>query len=84
MIHGANVRIKAVTGDDAITMAEGRVDEKTMHTLRHAYEQASQPLVDFTQSQDALAAQVEHVRVILLLGSQHMRFDILPDQFDVF
>jgi hypothetical protein len=50
---GAKIKVRAVTGDDAISMAEGRVDETVIEELRHAYRVSSEPLIDFTQDPDA-------------------------------
>ena len=65
---GANIKVRAVTGDDAITMAEGRVDDETLQRLQRAYTNATGPLIDFTASPEAQAAQVEHVS-----GCKHCR-----------
>ncbi len=65
---GANVKVRAVTGDDAISMGEGRLGDATMRVLRSAYQESAEELIDFTVNPDALAAQVEHVS-----GCKHCR-----------
>ena len=65
---GANVKVRAVTGDDALSMGEGRLDESAMGALKTAYQESSEPLLDFTASPDALVAQADHVS-----GCKHCR-----------
>jgi hypothetical protein len=58
---GANVKVTAVTGDDAISMAVGRVGAETLEMLQRAYEASAGPVLNYTTSADAQAAQAEHV-----------------------
>eukprot|EP00961_Rhodomonas_salina_P289862 3916653-Rhodomonas_salina.3 len=54
----ASVKVKVVTGDDAMSMARGRIDEHAMSALLQAYQAAaSTPFVDFQTNPGALAAQ---------------------------
>jgi hypothetical protein len=48
--------------------AEGRVGAETMTMLRRSYAASAGPVLDFTASADAQAAQVEHVA-----GCKHCR-----------
>eukprot|EP00933_Yihiella_yeosuensis_P017048 TRINITY_DN14350_c1_g5_i1.p1 TRINITY_DN14350_c1_g5~~TRINITY_DN14350_c1_g5_i1.p1 ORF type:complete len:817 (-),score=160.47 TRINITY_DN14350_c1_g5_i1:271-2376(-) len=61
--HGANPRVIVVSGGlTAVTIGQGRLDEKTHAMLKAAEAASNEAWKDFRNNSDAVKAQLEHTR----------------------
>jgi len=61
--RGANPRVFVVTGDTALRMGKGRLDEAAYSQLEVAEAACEKPWIDFRQDPDAIKAQNEHIQL---------------------